>query len=825
MNSKKAITLLVLVTMLMALVPIVPVHAAIQITDLSDSEASYGDELTVEGNGVTSGATVNVYWDIVQETFTDGEGKIATGKAKSDGTFDIDFDVPECLNGTHYVWVKDVSTGQTDGGVISGYSVDIYPLVELSPESGLGSDTITASGYGFGYNEDDDSVIHIYADWSGLFDEITATTPTTIKTDEIGSWTATFKVPSSQTAANYTIGTIQENWIDNWANATFKVGPVITLDKTEGPSGTVVTITGRGFPKSEAISVTLGGTPCFIYSGENTKTDGKLTTKIVIPSKDLDDDDEPMEYILLVNVDGDTATANFEVNGIAVVETTPTFGPQGTQIVVEGWNFTRISGTEVEVELEGEGNKVYKTDGNGYFKGTYTLPAVPSETYTLDAFVNSTDSYHEIYADCEVRVGVMMVILTPNSATTGTEISITAIGFVENADYTVYIGDMEWFSDSAETDGSIGTSKMVPTMDAGEYTVTVVEEDSEIEVTTTLTITERTKIELSPAMAPNNYTVTVEGWYFAKNPADAALTFVLFNDTQEWGLTGEVLYKGDAVVLELDEDWDAGYFEAEFDVPVDDEISIGTYTLNVTDGEDLWAQASFDVVEKTQSIAPRKSTFVIGDTVSYNVETSFVVPDSYIKIYSPTGELYWETDVFADMVWTTVGTVNRVPYYYQTAGGNPMVLLTDAPLGAYSWKYYDNEDEVLDQGTFTVDPAPADVVAGQVTDLANQITDLSSQLEDVTDEFSDVKSDIANVAAVAQQAATAAQQAATAVQTVAQTANQANTAAQAAADAANAAKDAANGLTTLVYGAIGAALVAALAAIVSLMQISRRIAG
>jgi hypothetical protein len=70
MNSKKAITLLVLVTMLMALVPIVPVHAAIQITDLSDSEASYGDELTVEGNGVTSGATVNVYWDIVQETFT-----------------------------------------------------------------------------------------------------------------------------------------------------------------------------------------------------------------------------------------------------------------------------------------------------------------------------------------------------------------------------------------------------------------------------------------------------------------------------------------------------------------------------------------------------------------------------------------------------------------------------------------------------------------------------------------------------------------------------------------------------------------------------------
>ena len=35
----------------------------------------------------------------------------------------------------------------------------------------------------------------------------------------------------------------------------------------------------------------------------------------------------------------------------------------------------------------------------------------------------------------------------------------------------------------------------------------------------------------------------------------------------------------------------------------------------------------------------------------------------------------------------------------------------------------------------------------------------------------------------------------------------------------------ASGLTTLVYGAIGASLIAALAAIVSLMQISKRIAG
>ncbi len=623
MNSKKAITLLVLATMLMALMPIVPVHAAIGIDMIVDedgmvvSDVQKGDELTINGTGVTSGATVNIYWDIVQETFSDGEGKIATGKAKASGSFEIDFDVPECVNGSHYLWVKDVSTGQTAGG--ASYDLTIIPKLSLSPKSGLGGDTLTISGYGYGYDSDNVPVINIWTDFSGAPAEWTTTTPATIKTNSVGSWSATIKVPT-ETPADYTIEGLEEDYPANTDTATFTYGPVITLDKTSGPCGTIVTITGRGFPDLENVTVTLDGDPVYIVSGGKSRSDGKLTTKVVIPSMALDSDDEPVEYELLVEVDGDTASEDFEVDGVAEVETTPTFGPQGTQVVVEGWNFTRISGTEVEVELNGQGNKVFKTDANGYFKGSYTIPAVPSSTYVLDAWIE--DQY--IAAETDLRVGVMMVILNPNSGTSGTEVSVTAIGFEADADYTVHIGDMEWFTGVAESDGSIGTSQMIPTMDAGEYTVTVIEDESEIEVTTTLTVTQKTKIELSPAMAPNNYTVTVEGWYFAKNPSDPDLMFVLFNDTQEWIL--DPLYNSISVYLEQDGDWDEGYFEAEFDVPVNDEISLGTYTLNVTDGDDLWAQASFDVVEKTQSITPRKSTFVIGDTVSYNVETSFVVP-------------------------------------------------------------------------------------------------------------------------------------------------------------------------------------------------------
>jgi hypothetical protein len=366
-------------------------------------------------------------------------------------------------------------------------------------------------------------------------------------------------------------------------------------------------------------------------------------------------------------------------------------------------------------------------------------------------------------------------------------------------------------------------------MEPGVYEV-VVTEESGIAVTVELTVTENTYVELSPAIAPPGYGVDIEGYNFAQNPVDETLEFLLYNDTDEWVL--DVEFDGSIVDLESgqndDDDWDDGYFEGNWTVPDDDEISVGSYWLNVTCGDGMYTQIMFEVVEKTVDIEPKKTVFRVGETVGFNVESSFKQKDSYIKVWDPTGNLYWQTDAFIDDVWVEVGTIQRVPYYSQVAGGNPMTLLEDAPLGTWEWTWYasdDDDNDELDAGTFTVEEAAADVIGEQVADLNNQITDLASQLDGVTEDFNDVKSDIADVAAIAEQAVTAAQQAAEAVETVAQTANTASQAASDAAEAANAARDAANGLTTLVYGAIGAALVAALAAIVSLMQISRRIAG
>ncbi|GAH08104.1 unnamed protein product, partial [marine sediment metagenome] len=94
---------------------------------------------------------------------------------------------------------------------------------------------------------------------------------------------------------------------------------------------------------------------------------------------------------------------------------------------------------------------------------------------------------------------------------------------------------------------------------------------------------------------------------------------------------------------------------------------------------------------KTSDIGPRKTMFRIGETVAFDVESSFAQDESYIKIWDPSGALYWRTDDFEADMWLRVGTIERILYADQVAGGNPMMLLDDAPLGTWAWTWYDDD--------------------------------------------------------------------------------------------------------------------------------------
>ena len=826
MNSKKAITLLVLATLIMTLVPLVPVQAI--TVDVDDDTVTKGQEVEVSGDGVPGGRTINIYWDDMEkETFSAGSGKIASTMVKRDQSYEVEVTIPEGIYGDHYIYVKDTVTGYWEY-----VPVFMNPEVSVSSSSGLEGEKITVTGSGYNYDEDDEEGldINIWVD-DDYGTEVTSFrfTPETPETNVLGSWTATFSVPDED-YGDYTIWA--EDSDTNIDDVVFTIGASITLNIEEGPVGSVVTISGRGFDDGEEdVTVWLDGTLCEIVSGGTVRSDGRITTKIVIPSI-AKADYEIEVYDEVGGMPVNTAYADFEVNGVAEVEATPEYGTQGSAITVEGWNFTKISNTEVTVTLNDLGSKTYKTDSQGYFKGTFTIPAIGTDD---TAELKAVDEYN-IEATSNVRVGIMLVILTPGEAASGGVVSITGVGFLDLEPYTASIGDEEWFTGTTDGVGTIVEIMNVPTMAPGTYTVTIMEDDSEIEVTATLVITHKTMVELNPVSAPNEYAVVIEGYYFAEEMEDwdPTLEFILYNATSEWIL--EVWYDEDGngewedgaeatVELGLDEDWDDGYFEGTFIVSDDEVLSLGTYMMNITDGQGMFAQVTLDIVSKITTIMPKRETFRIGETVAFKVESSFKSDDAYVKIRDPSGNLYWTTDKFTTDNWIKVGTVQIYPFYEQVAGGNPMVLLEDAPLGTYTWIYYDEYDDILDSGTLAVAAAATDVLGQQIEDLNQAVTDLQTDVTTVSTEMAGVRTQITNAINAANAAVQAANAATQAVNAVATTASAASTAATNAANAATEAKNAANGLTTLVYGAIGASLVAALAAIVSLMQISRRIAG
>jgi hypothetical protein len=950
MNSKKAITLLVLLSMLLSMVPMSfgALTASLVVRERDDpvsaiAMAQVGDKLTLTGTGVTAGQNVEIYWDLVQPwDSAEHEGLLNASAAESSGDFDVWFKVPASTIGTHYVWAKDMDTGETDK-----VALEIYPSLDGDASSGLEGDKVVVDADGFNDEADvaflmidDDPAVPSRTALVGSYTGVTQTASLTysftlthtlirngtvlmndgadfwtdngdgtlvgaggvggtgtidyltgeveltyalapalgaltvtaydyyvnkpnevfvfssgVESDDFGSASKSCTIPDEATEMAYgSYRFVAYDGAGNNATDAFTIGAVITLDVDEGPVGTVVEIRGSGFDDLEKIGdvatdvlITGDGVAdvqCVIVdmtAGGEVIDGTEFKIEIVIPSVDMDDYDT----ISVTDAIGkNTAEADFEVTGEAEIEISPEYGVQGTTISIEGFNFSAIDDEEIVLNLYVEGGggaalveiDTYDADNDGEFSDTFTVPARTSDTYTIKA--EQTD--WGIVAEADFRIGMMIVILSPESGPTGELVTITGTGFSENGDWNSTFGDLDLIDDGdVDANGNLGDPTIptfyVPTVEPGVYTMTILDIDTEIEVEVDFTVTDKTMIELDPMQAPQDYNVSIAGKYFAADDNDAAdvdLDWVIWNETEDWEM--EVFYTTGAPALPVWNDAivdDDGNITAwwKFNAPDatsdgDIQLDVGTYWINVTDSEDLFAQFEFNVVEKTVDIEPRKSVFRVGDTLAFNLESSFAQEDSYIKIWDPSGDLYWRTDDFTD-VWLSVGTVELVPYYEQVAGGNPMTFLDDAPLGTWEWSWYDEDDDVVDEGTFTVEAAAADVIGEQVADLANDITDLADQLTDVSSEFDDVQSDIADVAAIAEQAVSAAQQAAEAVQTVAQTANQANTAAENAATAAEAARDAANSLTTLVYGAIGAALVAALAAIVSLMQISRRIAG
>jgi len=712
------LTALILLSLAPASVMGAPVITIVKDRDgTTISGGVYGDVVRVFGTGVVSGVDVNLYWDSVEVWDEDGaKGFLNSSEGKPDGSFEIWFEVPEAVNGLHYLWIKDASSSP---GGSKPFSVNA--MIRISPGSGLTGDRITIKGHGFGKTKNVNNIDF------GINDLIT--NPSVPKTNELGYWQATFNVPN-KADNDYTI--TAEDTGDNSAAATFTIGPAISLDVEEGPVGTLVEVDGRGFTSGGTVtSITLGSIDCGVTDTDlDIDSNGEFTFRLAIPSVSR----SGKEYELQVSDgEGKDATIYFLVTGLASITLDPMFGPPGTSVSIEGINFS--PSRAVRISIGGTGTKTFQTNSRGKFSGSYTIPAIASATYDLTA----EQADFNIEASKPFRVGTMVVMLSPTIGPSGTLVAVTGTGFTPDGEWDASIDGKALLEDETVSgDTTLFSTFYVPTLEPGVYTVTVTDVDESIEVTKEFTVTEKTLITLDPVVAPVGLNVTIEGFYFAESDGVIDVDFEIYNATDDWNMD---VYQGTDTVTTGDD----GGFTAWWVVP--QVLSEGTYTVNATDDEGLFAQSSFSVGSTVVSISLRKATYARGDTVMFNVESSFMEEGSYIVILDPDGDFVWRTDDLD--TWIRVDVSYVVPIYVQTAGGNPMILDSNAPLGTWTYTWFDSEDDELASGIFAVEetttqeeeeePTDGTTTDAQNGELLTEIEGLRQEMAQLRDEAEQLK--------------------------------------------------------------------------------------
>ncbi|MHA2067242.1 MAG: hypothetical protein ACXABY_22975 [Candidatus Thorarchaeota archaeon] len=728
--KKRAITLLVLATLLLSFIPIMPA-SAITIDALSAATGDEGDTIEVTGadGDVPAGYTVEVYWDDVTIDWNGVKGKMNSTTADSDGSWEIWFDVPEAEAGNHYIWVKDPDG--TDSMVFV-----VVPKVKVSPSSGLEGERTFGDFYGFdggrdlaillvadedpalwtvtgvvnealdtgdGSEEDFDGTLvndpvalmsmevyiggvlafddpvgngslvkiplstftgrgkinYVTGEWElndvqdggaaigavaitadyDYYDEAGAQEVlATGATNSLGSLTSKrLTIPDPTPDGAYFVAGLDEK--GNVGTDDYTVGSVIEISADEVETGDVINVKGRGF--------SIGGTSWIdtvellkdgVFEADFTivddeidiDADGEFNIEVVMPDGSEKDDD----FEIVITDNGTrTASADLEIMGLAKIEVDPEYGPSGSTIGYTGSNFPKIRDETIDLEpwLDGVFVRDLSTDvetnSDGTISGTFRVPPADQDTYEIIARADD----HEIAPDTEFRVGRIIVILyEEDEGPTGMEIELTGSGFSENGEWNSTFGDEEIFSgEVAGPTGLIeGFTFNVPQVDPGTYEITTWDVDSEITVVVEFTVTATTEASITPGEAPRKYNMTLEGMWWPDD--DRAMEFVLWNDTDDWDITGDVgtTPTNDPVTTNngeevIDAD-DEGHWIGWWKIDQTTELDEGEYRINVTDAdEEYFIEITFTVGPIHSLISPRKSTFRIGDTVTFNIEHSY----------------------------------------------------------------------------------------------------------------------------------------------------------------------------------------------------------
>lgn len=314
-------------------------------TDVTVSPASgaVGETVTVSGSGFTAGANVAIAFDTTTV--------VPTVPAGAGGTFITTFPVPDSFGGAHTIRATDTNSLTDTASFTTTQSMFIEPT------SGVVGTTVTVSGTGF---KAAGTVTITYGN------ESVDTTPTTVPTDNNGTFSASFQVPASSSVAH------EVKASDGTYSLTASFTPTATfsLGKTVGYVGDEITFSGAGFVAGQPVNITFDGT---VVETVDAESNGNVSSVFNVPAA------VGGTYDVVASDNTNTVIAVFTISVSASIDRMT--GNVGTEVTISGVGFSgvvTITYDDIEVAR-------VPADATGAFSATFPVPASEGGEHIITA--------------------------------------------------------------------------------------------------------------------------------------------------------------------------------------------------------------------------------------------------------------------------------------------------------------------------------------------------------------------------------------------------------------------------------------------------------
>ena len=327
-----------------------------------------GSTVTIDGSGFTAGTTITqitfagnvvtpTFVAITGETYTGGNA--TGGEVSTTGKFRARIAVPAGQSaGTKQVkaTASDTKSATTTFDVTAA-------SVTLDPTEGVTGTWVTVTGSGFNPSTTTTTVTLAsltFTDYAKSAFNVLPSGGVTIGSD--GSFVCQITIPGSAAAGAGTLTATDSLGAVGKASFTV-IGPSISLSPTSGPAGTVVTVTGTGFPAYSTLSsLTIGTANVTPIPSVITDALGNFTATFVVPAIGTG--------VATVTATVGTAapqTANFTITAAAVSVSTGLKSIEGKYTKVWGFDATTQSWKLYDVSAPEVSDLASLEQGKGYW--------------------------------------------------------------------------------------------------------------------------------------------------------------------------------------------------------------------------------------------------------------------------------------------------------------------------------------------------------------------------------------------------------------------------------------------------------------------------